>query len=182
MSDTNLIIAFTGPRGVGKTAVAKELVENGKHEYVIESFASPIKNMLKAMGLTGHFLNNPEGKQEPIPWLDGISGRELMQTLGTSWGRELVTNDVWLRVMNQQLIKYISTNKIILIDDLRFDNEAEFIKSQGGYIISLTREGIEYTNEHLTETPISSDYLSLNDSVDAGNLTKAREIIETLID
>ena len=178
----NLIIAFTGARGVGKTSVANELVQNGKADYVIESFATPIKDMLRAMGLTEHFINDPQGKQEPIPWLNGVSGRELMQTLGTSWGREMVADDVWLRAMNQRLIKYISTDQIILIDDLRFDNEAEFIVRQGGYIISLTRDGIEYTNEHSTETPISSDYLSLNDSIDAGDLTKAREVIETLID
>ena len=182
MSDSNLIIAFTGARGVGKTSVANELVQNGKGDYVIESFATPIKDMLRAMGLTEHFVSDPEGKQQPIPWLNGVSGRELMQTLGTSWGREMVADDVWLRAMNQRLIKYFSTDQTILIDDLRFDNEAEFIKRQGGYIISLTRDGIDYTNEHATETPISSDYLSLNDSIDAGNLTKAREIIETLID
>lgn len=181
MSDSNLIIAFTGARGVGKTSVCKELVKNGNAEYIIESFATPIKNMLIAMGLTDHFVNHPEGKQDPIPWLNGVSGRELMQTLGTSWGRELVADDVWLRAMNQRLIKYLGKNKIILIDDLRFDNEAEFIIRQGGYIISLTRDGIDYTNEHSTETPISSDYLSFNDSIDAGDLTKAREIIETLI-
>lgn len=178
---SNLIIAFTGARGVGKTSVAKELIENGKCDYALESFATPIKSMLKAMGLTEHFVNDPDGKQQPIPWLDGVSGRELMQTLGTSWGREMVSDDVWLRALNQRLIKYIGSDKIILIDDLRFDNEAEFIHRQGGYIISLTRDGIDYTNEHATETPISSEYLCFNNSVDAGDLTKAREIIETLI-
>ena len=181
MSDSNLIIAFTGARGVGKTSVANELVQNGKCDYVLESFATPIKDMLRAMGLTVHFVNDPQGKQEPIPWLNGVSGRELMQTLGTSWGRETVIDDIWLRAMNQRLIKYISTDKIIIIDDLRFDNEAKFIQSQGGYIISLTRDGINYTNEHKTENPINSDYLSFNDSIDVGDIKRASEVIETLI-
>lgn len=180
-NESNLIIAFTGARGVGKTVVANELVKSGSNDYVIESFATPIKDMLKAMGLTEYFVTDPEGKQEPIPWLDGVSGRELMQTLGTSWGRETVLDDIWLRAMNQRLRKYISTDKIIIIDDLRFDNEAKFIQSQGGYIISLTRDGINYTNEHKTETPINSDYLSFNDSIDVGDIKRASEVIETLI-
>ena len=99
----------------------------------------------------------------------------------SSAASDVYKRQVWLRALNQRLIKYIGSDKIILIDDLRFDNEAEFIHRQGGYIISLTRDGIDYTNEHATETPISSEYLCFNNSVDAGDLTKAREIIETLI-
>lgn len=182
MTHNNLIIAFTGAKGVGKTSVANELVKNGKANYVVESFAKPIKDMLVAMGVAKTFVDDPKSKQEPIPWLGNVSARGLMQTLGTNWGRGMVADDVWLRVINQSIIKHLGTDKIIIIDDLRFNNEAEFVKRQGGYIISITRDGIDYTNEHITEKPIDSEYLSLNDSVDAGNLTKAREIIETLID
>ena len=57
-NESNLIIAFTGARGVGKTVVANELVKSGSNDYVIESFATPIKDMLKAMGLTEYFVND----------------------------------------------------------------------------------------------------------------------------
>jgi hypothetical protein len=36
-----------------------------------------------------------------------------------------------------------STCENVVITDVRFENEAQFIKDQGGYVIYITRPGIE---------------------------------------
>jgi dephospho-CoA kinase len=75
-----MIIGLTGKKGCGKSSVARIIAE--EWDYGIKSFATPIKLMLSAMGLTDDELYNPEKKEEIIPKF-GKSPRELMQLLGT---------------------------------------------------------------------------------------------------
>jgi hypothetical protein len=54
-----------------------------------------------------------------------------MQTLGTEWGRQMIGEDLWLRAMATHLDECASENDRIVISDVRFANEAEFIRSRG---------------------------------------------------
>ena len=42
----------------------------------------------------------------------------------------------------------------VIIDDVRFDNEAKWINENGGRVFGLVRDGVDYTREHLSECPI----------------------------
>lgn len=178
MSKINKIIAFTGARGVGKSTLANHLISKSDHKFAIESFASPMKRMLNAMGVSEYNLYDPKGKQEEVEWL-GKTTRYLMQTLGTAWGRELVDGQIWLKALKQRVIsEYSGTDTIVIIDDLRFDNEAEFILENGGSIYSLHRDGVDYTYEHSTEKPLNDSILFNAHTLKVDDLDKAVEEIE----
>jgi len=91
--------------------------------------------MLVATGIEPEWLL--ERKDEIIPWL-GVTGRHLMQTAGTEWGRNLVHPDFWVRLAQRRI--QTQPDKRIVFDDVRFDNEARMICGLGGVIIGIRRD------------------------------------------
>lgn len=129
------LIAFTGPKYSGKTTAADTLMKLVQYPHKM-SFAYPIKQALLAMGFTREEILQGD-KEEPISPF-GASCRRLCQTLGTDWGRNMVHKDIWLMLFARQfVIQERSGTQLIVIDDVRFDNEADMIKSLGGIIIKL---------------------------------------------
>jgi len=132
-----MIIGLAGRKGSGKSSVAK-ILEN-KFGYKTMSFATPLKDMLMAMGVTEDEIFNIDLKEKPIERFGGRSPRELLQLLGTEFARNMVCEDVWVKALEAR----IKPNDQIVIDDVRFPNEAEMIRDKGGKIIRVTRAGQE---------------------------------------
>ena len=101
MSDTNpVLIGIAGLARSGKDTIAGYLRDD--YRFSSLSFAAPIKRALSAMlGLSPRQLEGDE-KDVVLPWL-GVSPRELMQELGTGWGREIIRPDIWLIVCGRYL-------------------------------------------------------------------------------
>ena len=78
-------------------------------------------------------------KEDAFPELFGHSVRDLKRTLGTEWGRDLVSKDIWLDIMKARLENQSSVFNGMVIDDVRFDNEAQWIKDAGGVLVRLER-------------------------------------------
>ena len=116
-----IVIAFTGLKGSGKTTAARYLV--AEHAFARFSFARGLKDMLRALG-----IDEPLDKEAPIDLLCGKSYRYAAQTLGTEWGRRLIGEDIWVRGMRSSIEK-AAGQKNIVIDDLRFKNEADMVRS-----------------------------------------------------
>lgn len=129
------VVALAGRARVGKDSAADVLYRAIPHSYRY-SFADPIRAMLNA-GF-GIDMNDPEwiaSKEDPIPWLADRSPRQLMQTLGTEWGRELVHPDVWLMAATARL----RPSDTMIVSDVRFDNEATWVRAQGGCLVHVHR-------------------------------------------
>lgn len=114
------LIGLTGKARSGKTTVSKMLEIYG---YTALSFAAPIKAMLSVIG-----LDEPADKEAPLPALN-LSYRQLAQTLGTEWGRTLHP-DLWLILLDATL-KNLPHDAKIVITDVRFENEANWIRQHG---------------------------------------------------
>ena len=132
-----MIIGLAGRKGSGKSTVAEILKE--KYGYRRLSFATPLKDMIMAMGVTEDEIFNLDLKEKPIERFGGRSPRELLQLLGTEFARNMVCQDVWVKAVEAR----IESNDQIVIDDVRFPNEAEMIREKGGKIIRVTRMGQE---------------------------------------
>ena len=47
-----------------------------------------------------------------------------METLGTDWGRKMISPDIWANAVEQRIIKAWAQRRVaIVIDDLRFPND-----------------------------------------------------------
>lgn len=141
-----LVIGFTGFARSGKDTAATYFL--GQENYVKYSFAYPIKEMLRiGFGLTESELEGGN-KEEPLTRL-GLdkSPRQLMQTMGTEWGRVMIDSEVWLKLAQRNWELLRDNGKNMIITDVRFENEAQWVKSIGGIITKVTREGVKAANQ-----------------------------------
>lgn len=145
------LIGLAGLAHVGKDTIANFIAED--HGSMTHWFAQPIRDGLKAMfGLTDSDFH-PERKNIPMTRLGGRSPRYLMQTLGTEWGRNLVCPSVWVDEASRRLAQ--STDAINVFADVRFEDEAEWIRGQGGVIVHVQRFSYNaLSTDHRSESGI----------------------------
>lgn len=142
-----MIIGIAGPKRSGKNTLALGLCAAlGLEEH---SFAAPLRQFVADM-LGWNLWELEHRKEEPIEWLDGVTPRHMMQTLGTEWGRMLIHPDLWLRALAKRL-----PAKGAVIADVRFENEARVIHELGGVVIQLSRPGFGSGDHHVSEIPIA---------------------------
>lgn len=145
------LIGIAGFKRAGKDTLARGLC--AALELPQDSFAAPLRRFMA--DLLGWTLEELEArKEDPIPWLDGITPRNMMQTVGTEWGRDMVHGDLWVRSLLQRLAGGG------VISDVRFANEAEAILSAGGCVIRVDRPGAAQGDGHASETPIPDHLVS----------------------
>ena len=161
------IIGLAGPAQVGKSYLSRELKKITGGE--VMSFAGSIRMALWTMGL------NVNLKDKEAPVYRDKSTRDLMRSLGTLWGRENVAPNLWVDLLMAQVER--SRSHVVIIDDVRFPNEADAIHLRGGIVVELTRGDIKYNREHATEQGLPPELIDLR--VDTANaLASAYEILE----
>ena len=131
--------------------------------YRKSSFAEPLKAVaFQVFGPLGvpreAFFGTQEEKSRPRSLGSGrkatiTSGRTILEQVGTNGFRNAYPA-VWLDLAMVQ--KY--PGERLVVDDLRYDNEAEDIRSRGGLVIHLERLGDDYTPErtqHVSDSGIT---------------------------
>lgn len=155
-----VLIGMAGKMGSGKSSVSDCFVKN--NNFVKLSFAKPLKDSLVLLtGLDISNFTDMEKKEVPIPGV-GKSPRELMQLMATDFIREMVNYDFWLWRMGQSISKF--SDRDIIIDDVRFENEANFIRSNGGKIVHIKRD-FEFASNHKQHKSEKGVKIQLNDTV-----------------
>lgn len=147
------IIGLVGQKGCGKSTLAHALESLC---FIRAPLAGPLKSMLHAL-LAAQNLDaqgiddmlNGHAKEIPTRLLAGHTPRHAMQTLGTEWGRQLIAHDFWLDVWSRGVPNGVS----VVVDDVRFTNEASMLRSRGGQIIRIVRQKqVEADDTHVSET------------------------------
>jgi len=163
MSLPRLIGLYSPAPGCGKTTVASLLIE---HQRL--SFAAPLKRtvwrLLDDLGLKG-FRYVYTDKEAIIPEL-GVSARHMMQTLGTEWGRTCIHPDFWVMIARAEAQRIMADGGSVVIDDVRFPNEAAMIRDLGGELWRIDRPGVSYDGSHESEGGLESiipDRVIVND-------------------
>ena len=132
-----MLIGLCGAAGAGKNAVAEILRD--RRGFTGLSFAGPIYRAVAAVtGLSVEQLADRTQKERPIEGL-GKSPRELLQTLGTEWGRDMVRSDIWIVIAMRQAEAIRRLGGKVAVSDVRFQNEAEAIRAAGGVVWQVAR-------------------------------------------
>ena len=151
-----MLIGFSGLPRSGKTTasgIVSSIVRRAGKTPFVMSFASPIKKMLLSMGVPHSNLYTSMYKDEAIGFLNGRTARELMQTLGTEWGRSMVCSDIWVRLSVYEADSYINNGDTVIYDDVRFVDEADAIRKRGGILIKVEKRG-DVSNGHSSDSAL----------------------------
>ena len=138
-------IGLLGQKGSGKDTLADYLVNN--KGFVKYSFATPVKNISKILfNLSDEQLYG--NLKESIDDKLGISPRVIFQRLGTEFGQDLIyklfpelkikKKHIWLRLFDFFLEK--NKDKNIVITDVRFEHEINYLKKLNFNIIKIYRK------------------------------------------
>ena len=155
MKNKPLIIGLAGYAGSGKDTVRAMLEELGFNGL---AFADPIRAVLRELltsnGITDEYIDSREFKEQIIPEL-GVSYRQMAQTLGTEWGRSLHA-DFWLRLAGAYIADITEHQNAMhfCISDVRFVNEAQWVKDRGGVIWRIERPSAVPVRAHRSEQEI----------------------------
>lgn len=179
-----ILIGLNGLAFSGKSTVALRLIH--EHGFYRVKFAGPLKAMLRALlhvrGVSAVDIDRMiEGdlKEVPTSFLEGRTPREAMITLGTEWGRDLIGSNLWINSTRDEIDSVLRHGcDRIVIDDVRFPNEADMIRSLGGRVVNilggLSKPG---TSTHESEThKIVPDHRIINSS----SLARLNEIIDSM--
>lgn len=156
-----ILIGLTGKKFHGKDTAALLIKENCNSNNVsFLSFAEPIKKALSIVHCIPEIcFNEPNLKEIPMKELNNKTPREMAQWFGTDIYRNQFDQNIWLTNMSKR-IKNCDSD-IIIVTDVRFDNEAQIIKDLGGKIILVdASERVSYkTDNHASENGISNEYI-----------------------
>ena len=167
------IIGFTGPAGAGKDLAASMIP--GGHRI---AFADPLYQGLAAMlGVPEAVLRDRSAKERPFVGL-GASPRQLLQTLGTEWGRQMICPEIWIELAWWRWEQAAANGLgVIVVPDVRFENEAQMVRDHGGEVWMIHRPGVEPVAAHESEAGLPLrliDRLIVND----GTVDQLRERVE----
>jgi len=145
-----MIIGLIGKAQAGKDTVGAYLVEHYGYKRI--ALADKVKEIaIEQFGWDGQ-------KDE--------KGRRLLQLIGTEVGRGY-NLDIWVRHLDTKL--GWSTTKDVVVTDVRFHNEANYVKTHGGMLVRVTgRGGLSNTGgthpSEVEQETISADYTLHNES------------------
>lgn len=159
------LIGLSGKAGSGKTTAAEALIAVG---WVRVKMAGPLKDMLRVIGLTEDHI---EGhlKEVPCDLLMGQTPRHAMITLGTEWGRKQIDPDLWANVAGERIRLALAAGQRVVVDDIRFENEAAVIRQLGGAVVMIQRDVATQIN-HESEAGVAPDMIYDNSTGTAQDL------------
>lgn len=182
-----MIYGVIGKIGSGKTTLSNYLIEH--HGFKRKAFADNLKEACRIIfGFTDEQLyGTQEQKETPDPRWYGVSPRQVFQFFGTECVRmkmnELmpgIGEDIWIKSFELSL----NPDENIVVDDVRFNNEAEMIKKLGGKIVKIIKETSSKNDDvknHISETEqdgIIADYYIVNDSTIDAYHQKIKTMVE----
>lgn len=154
-----VLIGISGAAGAGKDTVGKIFQEHFLDCYT-KHFADPLKQACSsAFGIPLDDFSDPLAKNLVHPYWD-VTPRQIAQFVGTEMFRvegagllgPKVANSFWTNRMAGTLTGDLylpeveglyEEDEIIIIPDVRFQNEYDFVLDNNGYMIHLTREGAD---------------------------------------
>lgn len=105
------------------------------------------------------------------------SPRQAYQWFGTELMRENVSPTIWIDLAG----RFADKNERVVIPDVRFNNEADFIHSRNGILVRIRRDGVQSVNTHISESGLDLSKVDI-DLTNNGTLDDLKRSVCTLND
>lgn len=174
-----MIIGISGKAGSGKNTVANIIKDRANVKIYTVAFADELKK------ITGELLGIDIAtieryKREDIP-IFGYPIRTWLQRIGTMF-REEVNKSFWISRLGLRIEDIIKQDKdaIIIVTDLRYLNEALYLKNIGAKLVRVLRT-TDIISNHPSETELDNedifDYILDNNS----NIVDLKQEVEKML-
>lgn len=142
------LIGFVGKKRTGKDTCA-DFLSHLFHDFHVLAFAEPVKQACKHI----YALSDDqvfEGK-DVVDERWSLTPRDMLKKLGTDM--RSVDRFHWVRNMAMRLDGIHSdANTYVAISDVRYHEEADYIRNMGGLLIHISRDSAEDGDLHVSET------------------------------
>lgn len=175
-----VVIGVGGLLTSGKDAFAEALRSNGhladsEYEFVVMGMSQPLNDVLMTLNpiVPGERWGVFGKKRFNMRYRDYVDlhgytkakehpeVRRLLQVMGTEVGREMIHNDLWVKMADDRIQEHLDAGVSVVITGVRFRNELDMIHRRArGVSVWVTRPGVESTGQHASETSVSeSDFM-----------------------
>lgn len=152
-----MLIGLTGVAGSGKDTAAMFIKQ--RYDVKTFAFAEPIKSACKNLFLLSEDQLHSYELKEVIDPRWNKSPRELFQWFGTDVLRKFDDN-FFLKHMDIRIEN--NSCKHSIVTDVRFDNEAKYIKSRGGIVVKIVRPNADTTkHKHVSENGFDDELVDI---------------------
>lgn len=148
------LIGIAGKKYSGKDTLAKLMLEYDPSIFVTH-FADRLKDEIASIC---------DVSREQIDQNKELF-RPMLQWWGTEYRKRFCNNEnYWINSLHESIQDLPCP---VVVSDVRFPSEAEYIRSQGGILIKIIRPGLESSDNHLSETALDTyqewDKIVVND-------------------
>ena len=199
------VIGLAGHKGSGKDTLGDHLGSyintEGKREAFTIGLADPLKlYCAQEYGLdltTCHADDHTKNTTlSPVAWntmpkeiqerfehtkadTTNMTYREVLQIVGTELGRDKYGENVWINKFVDSVASIKSDKPItIIVTDVRYDNEAQFIMDNGGHVVRIISD-YKAVDMHVSEMGVSRYNYEVEGKGKA-SLKASKQDIETL--
>lgn len=130
------LVGISGKKGTGKTLLGGILKYHG---FKIFNFADSLKGWTQQLLNVGIEYTDGEHKESKVERLNNLSVRDFMIDFGQLMRKFSADGMFWVNKLYDRQLASLPDNSLVVIPDVRFPNEADFIRDKGGIIVRLER-------------------------------------------
>ena len=132
------VIGLHGVAKSGKSTAAAILKMYGDVEIPL---AAPLKRSIAAIFHIPVVSLEEQGFKESVAPIGGIPWRKYLQGLGAEGFGRALDPEYWIRLNQFSVQKALSDKNVagVVIPDIRFSNEAEYVRREGGIVLKIER-------------------------------------------
>jgi len=177
------LIGLSGKKQSGKDSIYRIAADSLRSRVGRVGFADAVKHEVSEVtGFRRDFIEKHKSEF-----------RTLLQVWGTEFRRHFFGNDYWIEKMETVIENSKEHYDYMFITDVRFSNEAEFIKSHNGLLVKVERRLDTYQNiqdaiasvdSHASENDMNDysnyDYVLNNNGTEKELQDSVKSMLETL--
>jgi hypothetical protein len=169
MSNKTTLLGLCGLKQSGKDTVYKLIQEEFVNTQRI-AFADPLKEELAtACGVSVEFINtHKEAFRGGVCWW------------GTEFRRSLYGREYWVLKAHERYLFWLNQGAdLVVVTDVRFPNEAAYVRSQGGVLWSVQRR-LSWWNRFRSSNVHSSEHWNHHNSKEVDVVVRNNGTVEDL--
>jgi len=153
-----IILGIAGKKQSGKDTFADYIIQNARGLVAKMHLSDPLKDeVAQLLSISRQRIDNEKAYFRP-----------LLQWYGTEWKRGQFGNDYWIKKLEEKVL--LSNAHIIIIPDIRFANEVDWVRHMGGTVIKMERLGAVDNDPHVSENQINSFVPDITIKANSGDL------------